>query len=297
MFRFLEHKWTANIVGIVTALAAIAAVIVSLLMWYSQTTGAAGAKTNTGAHWAGADISWLIIIGVLILSNIGCFIFSRVRRNEIRGLEIIRKLSALQESYILTPQYVSATQHGDHSQERNLSRGGTANILTNSLKYDMFYAGSIAENIIRGAKYVYILPNTHSMIADLRNYITIICDNIQIELSRQGVDATLARVEELCSRNLEFWIFNNENPCLYNFAIFRQTASRGLQPYVQYWWYINPTDTKPDSHMLAFEIQAVRDKSDLDEIFEKLKGGASKTGGLEVFYNRDNLGEWIGGKR
>jgi len=184
MIEILDHKRTPNIVGIVTA---IAAIVVPIGIYILQSTGATGTKPDTATHWTNTDIFLVITIGVLVLSNGGHFMLSRVRRNKISGREVIRKLSVLQGSYILTPQYVTATQHGNHSKEGSLSEGGTADILTNSLKYDMIYSDAIATNIIRGATYIYILPNTSPIIQDLRNYITTIYESLHKELVAQNV--------------------------------------------------------------------------------------------------------------
>jgi len=79
--------------------------------------------------------------------------------------------------------------------------------------------------------------------------------------------------------------------------MFRQPAERGLKSFEQYWWYINPSDTKKDSRMLTFEIKETRDRSDLDEIFATLKKSASKTSGQDVYNHRDKLSAWIEGKQ
>jgi len=306
MLKFLEHKWTANIVGIINALAAIAAVIATV--WYAQTSVATAPKTDTGARWNRTDIYWLIIIASIVLSNV-VYVLSRIRRNNIikhdianlRAFQetyyVIGKLSALQGSYILTPKFVTAAEHGNHSKERHLCKGGTADILTNSLKYDLFFENTISENIIKGAKYIYVLPNTNSVLQDLRNYITIIRNSIHKRILSQNVDGSVPELENLCKTNLEFWFFHGEIPCLYNFAIFRQNTEGESRPFDSYCWYINPLDDKPDSHMLAYTVQDTRDKSELDLVFAKLKEHSSKKNGQEVYDNRDKLGEWIGGKQ
>lgn len=280
---FIDHKRTANILAILGLVVAI----IGLLIPNPPTTGATGTVT----HWTRTDIYWIIIICVIALSNAGYFMFTR--RNKTREQEVIGKLSILQESYILTPHYVTATEHADHSKEGALSKGGTANILTNSLKYDIFYSDAIAKNIIRGATYIYILPDTSLMIADLKDYISTISESIQKELQTQNFSGVVNKVDELLSQNLEFWFFDKENSCLYNFAIFRQTAEGGQQPFVQYWWYINPSDTDQNSPMLTYEMLALREKGELDDVFKILKHSARKKSGKGVFDNRLALNDWI----
>lgn len=289
----LDHKWAQTIAGIISALFQIAGVIVAL---YTLTSaGSAEKGANAGASWTRAEVYCVIFLIVVIIITVGHLIFSRVRRKWYLAQQVIEQLSVLQGSYILTPQYVTAAEHGNHSKEGDLSEGGSADILTNSLKYDMFYSKAIATNIIRGAKYIYILPNTSPVVHDLLNYMTTIRGSIHEQLVALNVNTAVPILEELCKANLEFWFFSDENPCLYNFAIFRQLAGGGSQPFEQYWWYINPSDTDKDSHMLTFEIKENRDKRALNEIFEKLKKSSSKTCGHDVFSHRDNLGEWIGG--
>jgi hypothetical protein len=123
-----------------------------------------------------------------------------------------------------------------------------------------------------------------------------ICESIQQELQAQKVSGVVNRLDELRSNNLEFWFFNDENLCLYNFAIFRQVAEGGLDPFVQYWWYINPSDTDPNSPMLSHEIQAHQEKGDLEDVFKLLKDGAMKKNGKDVFDNRTKLSKLIGGR-
>ena len=308
--EILDHKRTDTIVRIVNVLVTIASICVAIYLKSLPTTaGTAGSKADTNTHWTRTDTYWMIIIGAIIVSNGGNLIFSLVRRNKIKGqvteelaslresYQVIGKLSALQESYILSPHYITATEHANHSKESTLSKSGTAEILTNSLKYDMFYSGEIAKNIVNGAKYIYILPYTRSIIVDLQNYIATIRESIRAALQLQGVKEPLGKVDELCLTNLEFFFFNDKNPCLYNFAIFRQRADGGSQPFVQYWWYINPSDKSADSHMLSYEIEPMRDQGDLDEVFGILKKSASRKSGQDVNNHRDNPSDWIGGKQ
>jgi hypothetical protein len=273
--------------GLINALAAI---LVPIGVYVCQAMSEASPKAVTGTHWTSTDTFLVVSTSILFLSN-GVSLLAI--RNKHRKHEIIDMLSSLQGEYILEPKYVSAVQHASHSKEGDLSQSGTIDILTNSLKYDLFYSEAIATNIIRGAKYIYVLPKTKPIIRHLRNYITTLSESIQKVLAAQGANGTLSKLEELRKSNLEFWFFDGEHPCLYNFAIFRQPAEGALQSFEQYWWYINPSDTKQDSHMLIYEITVPRDKSALDDIFGKLKKDASKKTGQDVFINREDLSDWI----
>lgn len=295
MFQFLEHKRTANLMGVVNALGTIALIVVTV--WGTlHLSRPAHLASATQPHLAVQGHEWIValLVALIVLSiviNVSNWGYSYIRRKRDSQREVIRTLSALQESHILSPCYVTALEHSTRSKEGSLSAGGTAHILTNSLKYDMFYSAHIAKNIIKGAKYIYIIPNRDSLLRELQDYISILFESLQQELQHTGggvVDA----LNRLCSEYLEFWFFDKENPCLYNFAIFRQIAKDGLEPYQQYWWYINPSDKRPDSPMLTCEIEAPRDKSDLDSVFRTLK--CSQHTGQNVYDHRRNLIEWIG---
>lgn len=291
MENILEHRWTANIAAIV---AAIAAVVVPIGLYALQKGDATGPQPEHVSHWTGMEIFLIVIICVLFPSQIVIYLNARLRRNKQVEREVIGKLSALQESCILTPHYVTTVMHAAQSKESVLSSGGTADILTNSLKYDIFYSATIAINIIRGAKYIYILPNKGYIIADLQNYIVKICESVQKELREQKSDDA-SRFDELRSQNLEFYFFDDENFCLYNFAILRQTATAHSEPFVQYWWYINPANTDPNSPMLKHEIHAHQEKIDLDGVFQLLKSGATKKNGKDVFDYRNKLNDLLRG--
>jgi hypothetical protein len=290
MKNILEHKWTPNITAFLNVLVAI---VVPIVVYILQKSDTAGSKSDTGSHWTGTEIFLIIVICFLLLIYGVTFINARAHRGKI---EVIGKLSALQESHILAPHYVTATQHAKNSKEADLSKGGTAEILTNSLKYDIFYSDEIAKHLIKGAKYIYILPNSGFTISELQNYITKICEGIQRELNAQG-GTILNQLDELRSKNLEFWFFNDENFCLYNFAIFRQTTESGLSPFLQYWWYINPSDTNQNGHMRTYEIQALHEKRVLEEVLQILKSNATQKNGKDVFDNRTNLSDWINGEK
>jgi NADH:ubiquinone oxidoreductase subunit 5 (subunit L)/multisubunit Na+/H+ antiporter MnhA subunit len=308
--QILEHKWTTNIAAIIGALATI---VVPIGVYYSQKADAAGTKTVTGQPWTRMEIFLLVMVCVFILIFFVSFIIALAHRKRFKeqaseagnsiqeSYQIIGILSALQGSYILMAHYITAEQHGKHSKESALTRGGTAEILTNSLKYDLIYAGAIAENLIKGAKYVYILPHTSSMIEELEDYISVISNSIENELKKTGVTVAHATLEELRSNNLEFRFFRNEIPCVYNFAIFHQKAEQESEPFKQYWWYINPSDKKPtqNSQMLSYEIAPKSEQAELDKVFRTLKESASKMSGEAVYDQRTKLAvaDIIGGNR
>ena len=285
MKLLFDHPRTTKIVQLVGVLFAI------FVFLSGKLSKPAGATGQPAGQWTATDTFWLLVIALFTLSGA---ILAIVRH---RHSGVIRSLSALQGAYILNPRYVTASEHSSRSKEGKLAKNATANILTNSLKYDIFYAEEIAKNMIRGATYIYLLPYTSAVIADLRNYITNISEKLEEQLRSQSETGILTRLQELQAKNLEFCFFANSNPCLYNFAIFRQTAEGGLEHFVQYWWYINPSGTNSDGHMLTYEIEDNRDRVELDSVFAEIKQSSSKSSGRDIFDQRTNLEGWIRNKR
>jgi len=192
-------------------------------------------------------------------------------------------LCELQNNYLMSPDFKTAQQHANVSKEKDLAEGGIAKILTNSLSYDMSCSKEIATNIIKGARYVYILPSTKVVTNSLENYI----EKISPELGNT------VQAVKLLKNNIEFWFFDESIICLYNFATLRQTSINQNIAFDQAWWYINPTDNTPDSYMLTKEISNVSDRNKLDEIFDILERKSFKCSGKDVFDNLKNLDSYI----
>ena len=263
----------------------------------APTTSAAGLNPINLMSWLAENLLYIALIAVIFINTLVLLII-RIRNGKINKSQgIISKLSELQGSYILKPHYVTASKHGQNSKESSLSKGGTADILTNSLKYDMFYSNEIANNIINGAKYIYILPHTNSTFYDLHSFIVKIHSSIHHALILSATANIIDKLEELCKINLEFWIFNKNNSCLYNFAIFRQLSDGAEQPFDQYWWYINPSDMGEDSYMLTYEITENHDKTALEEILLSLKGSTAKKSGYDVYFHREVLTDLFGDQK
>lgn len=283
MKKILESKVTSNILALLT-------VVIMLILPFLQTW-----IQNTSPGIENNNNTFIIIAIVIAVVNIIILLFSAIRSKKENTLKIIDKLSILQNSYILSPNYVTSEQHSRDSQEEHLEKGGTAEILTNSLKYDIFYSSSIARNIINGARYIYFLPNSSIVLDDLASYITTIKRSITELLAKQGLFTETA--ESLLEGNLEFWFFDADIPCLYNFASFRQLSDGQIDHFTQDWWYINPPDTLPNSHMLSHEITDPRDQRDLDGIFHTLRKIAVLIKGSEVLRNRKTLNSLVGVKK
>lgn len=198
---------------------------------------------------------------------------------------IITRLCELQNTYLMTPNFVTAHEHTQASREKDLIEGGTARILTNSLTYDISSSDAIAANIIKGAKYIYILPNTHTVIDQLERYISLLATKLGDAIQNQT----------LLSNNLEFWFFDKSITCLYNFATLKQISINGSNTFDQAWWYINPKDNSPTSYMLTKEIVNPHDRDMLSEVFTDLEKCSSKYAGIKIFEERSSLRNLIRG--
>ena len=235
------------------------------------------------------DVQSIISTNLFIIVLL-CFVFITLiivvvnsRRNP--KTSIIARLGELQNTYLMHPNFVTAQEHTAASREKDLAKGGTAKILTNGLTYDISSSNEIAANIMNGAKYIYILPNTHTVIDDLERYITKLAPEL----------GDVLQIENLLSNNIEFWFFDRNITCLYNFATLKQTAMSGNSTFDQAWWYINPKDNHPSSYMLTKEIDNAHDRNMLSEVFADLEKYSSKYSGNDIFEKRSNLHNVIRG--
>lgn len=221
------------------------------------------------------------ILMMMVLFMIGLLIYSNVKND--RNNKIISVLCELQNNYLMSPDFKTAQQHANASKEKDLAEGGIAKILTNSLTYDMSCSKEIATNIIKGARYVYILPSTNVVIRSLENYIEKISPELGDPVNGVG----------LLKDRIEFWFFDESIICLYNFATLRQTSINQNKAFDQAWWYINPSDNTPDSYMLTKEISNVSDRDKLDQIFDVLEKKSFKCSGKDIFDNLEDLTNYI----
>jgi len=281
MRKILEHPWTQNVLALLALIASIIGIVTQSRSTASSSTGTNGSN----AYWIAA---LFVFFGI---ASVGILISRIVQTKKKREQTVIDKLCSLQNAYLLNPNFVTSQQHGKDSREGSLGLGGKAEILTNSLQYDLFYTDEIADNIIKGARYIYLLPIDTSLLGDLANFISKISDSI----SRKG--QSVDTLESLRRNNLEFHFFDGDISCLYNFAIFQQPAENNQPYFRQDWWYINPTNDCPHSYMLTYEINERRDQNTLDTVYAKLKRFSIKKDGHEIFANRKKLQKYIiGGK-
>jgi hypothetical protein len=232
----------------------------------------------------------IIVLIVLILVTLINVIFTYIMGKKYH---IIKILCELQNKYILTPDFKTAADHGVSSKESALASQGDAKILTNSLNYDICYCGTIAYNIVAGAKYNYVIPETDRTINDLKSYIGELYNRLHDSLiAEPGANpAEISdRIAGVLEKNIEFWFFDKNVLCLYNFARFKQV---GGQPFIQSWWYVNPIDYNEDSYMLSREIDDLDDQDQLNEVFNKLKKISKHVTGDDVYKNKLNLDDYV----
>lgn len=218
----------------------------------------------------------LVVITLLTVAIVG------IRKNAKRS--IITRLCELQNTYLNSPNFVTAQEHTDASREKDLGEGGTAKILTNGLVYDISSSSDIALNIINGAKYIYILPNTPTVIRELERYIELLAHKLGDRIQS----------EKLLSNNIEFWFFDKSITCLYNFATLKQISREESHTFDQAWWYINPKDNTPSSYMLTKEIESTHDRDLLSDVFADLEKYSLKYSGNKIFEKRECLQDLIG---
>jgi len=259
----------ANIIAAITMVASL----VSIFKW-------------KGAVVLGASvILCLVCVVYVVISNRGAR-----RRAEMSVLEI---LSGIQDEYIREPRYITTVEHGEHSKEQYLQEGGEGVILTNSLVYDIFYCREIVDNILRGARYTYILPNSATLQDQLYDFIS----TIQGEFTEQKIDPSKA---DTYYTNTKFWILSTGVSCLYNFARFHQPKiPRHIEGFVQSWWYIHAAEAckeDPKAPMLSNEITGPNDQENLYRALRILMNPSIATmyTGLQIFAHRESLAEFLG---
>ena len=226
---------------------------------------------------------FIIVLCFAVITLIANIILNH-RKNSNKS--IITRLCELQNTYLMTPNFVTSQEHTQASREKDLTEGGTARILTNGLTYDISSSDDIALNITKGAKYIYILPNTNTVIDELERYISLLAGKLGNAIQNQN----------LLSNNLEFWFFDKSITCLYNFATLKQISINGSNTFDQAWWYINPQDNLPTSYMLTKEIDNSHDRDMLSEVFADLEKCSSKYAGIKIFEELSNLHNLIRGK-
>jgi hypothetical protein len=230
-----------------------------------------------------------ILIAIVILIIITSVNIWYQNKNSKR-YQIIEIFSKLQNKYILSADITTAKEHGDHSKEKDLKDRGEARILTNSLSYDMFFCISIADNVTKGARYIYIIPKEDQVITELKTFIVELHDKLYERSPCSDPTQKSDKTRDILKSKVEFWSFKEDVLCLYNFARFRQDE---VPPSTQYWWYVNPKDDKDDSHMLTQEIKDKNDQKELNEIFDVLKRDSFVKNAWDIYENRERLDEYM----
>lgn len=264
--KMLSSKYFQPLMSLI---ACVEAFIIAIIGWTIP-------KYNKDSQAVISTNIFIIILFCLVFITLVIIFISGIGNSK---KNIIARLCELQNTYLMTPNFVTAKEHACVSREKDLGEGGTAKILTNGLTYDISCSNNIAANIINGAKYIYILPNTHIVIEELERYIT--------KLATELGDAI--QNENFLSNNIEFWFFDKSITCLYNFATLIQTAIKGGNTFNQAWWYINPKDNQPSSYMLTKEIDNAHDREMLSEVFADLERYSSKYTGNDIFEKRTDL--------
>lgn len=277
---YLGSTTLSNIIAIITL---IVTIIFGALAYFFPQSQVDQTKNKFGLN--GVAIGIFIILIIVLFINM---YFSKKSQSTLNKYKVIKILSDLQNKYILEPEFKTSNDHSYHSREKDLNNQGEARILTNSLNYDIFYCDSIANNIISGAKYVYVLPKEFQAINDLKSYIGELYSKLYDQLSpinNNNPVQTANSVIDKLSKNLEFWFFDKDVLCLYNFARFNQI---GNPNFLQSWWYVNPIDHNDASYMLAHEIEN-EDQEKLNVAFEILHNLSKVSNGKDIYENRDRL--------
>jgi hypothetical protein len=280
---FLEHKLFDPIVKLVAV-----------------TIGAIGLLVNIFTK--NVDLPGMLFPIILLVLIIALIItqYNSSRKNQrltkraeslAESIGTITALASLQSAFIRTPIYVTSEQHGEHSKEKDLKQDGTAEILTNSLSYDCFFASEIADNISQKAKYHYYLPCKRSALEELTNYINLLFSNLHTILSNSNSGAVSVdeSVRKIMKDYLSFSFFEEDMLSLYNFADFRQIASKDAsERFTQAWWYINPQDESPDSYMVAVELDDA-DRTTLLNVLQAIGTSSTELDGWVVYENRRDI--------
>lgn len=208
--------------------------------------------------------------------------------------KVIDDLTSLQNNYICYPTYTTTKDHMEVSKESDLTKGGTAEILTNSLAFDSNpdAIGEILQNIKTGATYIYFMPNTDGRLYEILDYVTLCLETIKSRnIQEIGVNSY-----DILNRII-FKLFPETIPCIYNFALFGQLPlpQERIRGFRQGWWYINPESEK--DIMIANELDSDSknddDKSKLNKCFENLKKLSISFTAQEASENALNIKEFI----
>ena len=294
--KIIKNFWGSTVFSNIIAIVTLVVTIVFGLLAYlfPQSQNEQGNNFRFGLNGFAIFVFAVLIVLFLISiynsrkTKIELEKYERKTKIELEKYEIIKILSDLQNKYILKPEFKTSGEHSAQSMERNLHDRGDARILTNSLNYDIFYCGSIAEHIIKGAKYIYVLPNEFQVLNDLKSYIKELYDNLYEQLKNKNhnnPNKTAAEVLNNLKNNVEFWFFDKDILCLYNFARFNQI---GNPHFLQSWWYVNPVDNKDSSYMLAHEIDT-EDQAKLNQVFESLNELSVAFDGKFIYDNNSDL--------
>jgi len=228
----------------------------------------------------------VIFLSILILMTI---INILAQYKNTKRYEIIKILSTLQNKYVLHAQFKTAKDHASQSREKDL-KNGNARILTNSLNYDVLYCDEIAENVIKGAIYTYILPCESTVVDEVKNYIEVLYNKMHDKLTLMNSDTPPAtindKVKNILEGKVEFWFFKANIICLYNFARFHQI---GDDFFTQSWWYVNPEKRSDTNYMLSQEITGRDDQDQLRTAFDVLKKDSKIKDAYYIYDNREEL--------
>jgi hypothetical protein len=251
---------TVNIVSIIAIIASLVSTIFTIVSLFSQVQSEQPSSLL---------IIFPIIIFVAIIILIVFTIINIWHQNYTRKrYQIIEILSGLQNKYIQSADFKTLAEYDKLSREEELGDKGEAKILTNSLSYDMDYCDTIAKNLFKGAKYTYFISRERNILEDLKNFIYKLHKEFYNPNNYSGALITGDEVNNILKNKIEFWLFNTDILCLYNFSRFHQG---GDSPFKQSWWYVNAKDHKNDSHMISHEIIDLTDKDLLKNVFELLK--------------------------
>ena len=282
--QLLDSNILANIVAILTL---IVTILFGVLAYYFPN----GSQDNNNSKNFGLNTSAIIVFATLIIATLINIIYTNYIRKKLKKYKVISILSKLQNKYILQPEFKTSKEHGENSKERDLRDQGNARILTNSLSYDIYYCKEIADNIIKGAKYTYVLPAEFQAVHDLQNYISALYNRLSEQISENSPEMdynrTTNKVNDILKTKLEFWFFNEDVLCLYNYARFDQI---GDPNFLQSWWYVNPTTNSESSYMLAHEFD-MDDQESLNSVFDIIKSESKISNGKAIHDNRNRLEE------
>ena len=257
----------------------------------SNVIGLIGLLTSIALGFVAKNLYWaifaMIATGLVFIVFI-YYINRYAKRTSVIDAFVV--LSRIQNKCVVNPHYPTSQEHGMHSREKELCEGGDGCILTNSLAYDIFYCKEIVDNIMKGAKYTYILPNNDFIHIELENFITAIASEFAVP------NLTHGQVEQFYKR-ITFYMLPVGSVCLYNFARFHQPG-RGMPAggFTQSWWYIHAAqgcEQNPSAHMLSNQIDDRNDQENLNRALQLLKNLSKPYSGLEIDAYHDQLGDFL----